>query len=295
MNATFKAALWMIGAIVSFTLMAIAGRAVSHAADTFEIMLYRSLFGLIAVAIYLSATGKWRLVRTPVIGLHVTRNILHFTGQNLWFLAITLAPLALVFSMEFTAPLWVLVLSPLFLGETMTRMRGLCAALGFVGILIVARPDPAQINMGFVAAAVAAIFFAGTHICTKRLTRTDATAGIMFWITALQLVLGVITAGYDGDILLPNAQTAPWLALIGLCGLVAHTCITTALSIAPASVVVPFDFARLPTIAIVAMVLYAEPLDPWILLGAALIFAANYLNIMTETRKRRSVPLGIDG
>ena len=117
MNATFKAALWMIGAIVSFTLMAIAGRAVSHAADTFEIMLYRSLFGLIAVAIYLSATGKWRLVRTPVIGLHVTRNILHFTGQNLWFLAITLAPLALVFSMEFTAPLWVLV-RLLFVGRT---------------------------------------------------------------------------------------------------------------------------------------------------------------------------------
>ena len=77
----------------------------------------------------------------PLQGL---RNIFHFTGQNLWFWAITVIPLAQVFALEFTAPLWVALIAPFVLGERMTRARALAAGLGFVGILIVARPDPAH-------------------------------------------------------------------------------------------------------------------------------------------------------
>jgi len=103
----------------------------------------------------------------------------------------------------------------------------------------------------------------------------------------MQLVFGVIMAGYDGDITLPDAQTAPWLLLIAIAGLTAHYCYTNALAIAPATVVVPIDFARLPAIAIVGMLLYHEALDVWVLVGAAVIFAGNYLNILSETRKKR--------
>ncbi len=158
-------------------------------------------------------------------------------------------------------------------------MGALAAAMGFAGILIVARPDPGQISPGMAAAAGSAVCFALTAIATRRLTRTQGIFCIMVWLTVLQAGFGLVCAGWDGDIALPTATTAPWLVLIGCAGLLAHFCLTTALSIAPASVVMPLDFARLPVIAVVGMLLYAEPLDPAVFAGGALIFVGNWLNL----------------
>lgn len=281
------AALWMTGAIGSFSAMAVAGREVSFALDTFEIMMYRSLLGFLIVLGLLAATGKLGQVSRRDLGLQVLRNLVHFSGQNLWFFAVTAIPLAQVFALEFTSPLWVVVLSPLVLGERLTSVRALSALIGFAGILIVARPSPETLNAGVFAAAGAAVFFAFTNMLTKKLTRSHSVANIMFWLTLLQLIFGVIASGIDGDVALPDATTAPWLVVIALGGLLAHFCIANALSIAPATVVIPIDFARLPTIAIVGMLLYNEPLEIWVFAGAVVIFAANYLNIFTETRKFR--------
>lgn len=277
----------MTGAIAAFSSMAVAGREVSFALDTFEIMMYRSAIGVVIVFAVLALTGKLGQISRQRVGLHFLRNIVHFCGQNLWFFAITLIPLAQVFALEFTSPLWIIILSPLVLGERLTPVRAFSAALGFVGILIVARPSPETINIGILAAAAAAVFFAFTGMFTKRLTRTDSVGCIMFWLTIMQLGFGLLAAGFDGDVALPDAQTAPWLVVIALGGLLAHFCITNALAIAPATVVMPIDFGRLPTIAVVGMLLYNEALDVWVFVGAAVIFAANYLNIASETRKFR--------
>lgn len=282
-----RAALWMIGAIVAFSSMAVAGREVSFALDTFEIMMYRSLIGMLIVVTILTLSRSWPQVSRNSMGLQLVRNLAHFAGQNLWFFAVTVIPLAQVFALEFTSPIWVVILAPLLLGERLTNVRVLSAVMGFIGILIVARPSPETINAGVITAATAAFFFAITAICTKKLTRTESIACILFWLTSMQLVFGIIMSGYDGDIALPDAQTAPWLLLIAIAGLTAHYCLTNALAIAPATVVVPIDFARLPTIAIVGMVLYHEALDIWVLVGAVVIFVGNYLNILAETRKKR--------
>lgn len=288
LNPTFKAALWMLGAIASFSSMAVAGREVKDVHDTFEIMMYRSFFGFIVVVGMIAFLGRWHQVTTRSPLLQIGRNVAHFTGQNLWFYAVTVIPLAQVFALEFTSPLWVVVLSPLILGERLTRIRALAAGLGFAGILIVARPSPDTINAGVITAAAAAVFFALTIITTKRLTRTESIACILFWMTLIQLILGLACSGYDGEIALPDAATLPWLVLVGCAGLLAHFCITNALAIAPATVVVPFDFARLPTIAIVGMLLYGEALDIWVFVGAAIIFGGNYLNIWNETARRKA-------
>ena len=286
MNPILKAALWMSGSIASFSAMAVAGREVASQLDTFEIMMYRSLVGVVIVCLVAGVTGTWRQVNTQQMGTHLIRNAAHFTGQNLWFYAVTLIPLAQVFALEFTSPIWVIVLSPLILGERLTSMRVLAALLGFVGILIVARPDVGAINAGVVTAASAAIFFALTIMFTKRLTRTQSITCILFWLTTMQLVMGMVMAGYDSDVMLPSATTLPWLTLIGLAGLLAHFCLTNALKIAPATVVVPIDFIRLPTIAVVGMLVYNESIDIWVFVGAAVIFAGNYMNIWFETRRR---------
>ncbi len=279
-----KAALWMTGAIASFSSMAVAGRELSVSHDTFEIMFYRSLVGTLIVSLALTVTGKWHHVTTNRIGLHGVRNVLHFTGQNLWFYAVSVVPLAQVFALEFTQPFWVILLSPLLLGERLTTIRVLSALIGFVGILIVARPGAVPLSGGVMAAALSAVFFALTTISTKKLTQHASIGCIMFWLTVIQAILGLAASGIDGQIALPSAKTAPFLLLIGLAGLLAHFCITNALAIAPATVVVPFDFARLPTIAIVGMILYQEPLDQWTLLGAAVIFSGIFLNVSAENR-----------
>lgn len=285
MTPTLRAALWMIGSIASFSAMAVAGRELSGRFDTFEIMMYRSVFGVVVVLSLAWATGAWRQINTQNLGLQLLRNMAHFTGQNLWFLAVTLIPLAQVFALEFTSPLWVVVLSIFLLGERLTATRALAAVLGFIGILIVARPDIGNLNLGIIAAASCAVFFALTNVLTKRLTRTQGITTILFYLTTTQLVFGLLTAGYDGDIALPDAATLPFLALVGVCGLLAHYCLTNALALAPATVVVPIDFVRLPVIAVVGMLLYAEALDIWVFIGAAVIFAGNYLNLWRETRK----------
>ncbi len=288
MSTTLQAALWMIGAITSFTLMAIAGRTVSVELDTFEIMLFRSITGIIIVVSVAIYVGTFRQIGRGQLGLHATRNICHFAGQNLWFYAITVIPLAQVFALEFTTPIWVILLSPLLLKERLTGIGLLSAAIGFVGILIVARPDPANISTGLVAAASCAVFFALTAIFTRKLTRTQSITTILFFLTTMQAVFGLICAGYDGDIAVPSLQTLPWVILIGCAGLLAHFCLTKALSIAPASIVMPIDFVRLPTIALVGMLLYNEPLEVWVFVGAAIIFAANYINITHAIRAART-------
>ena len=285
MSNNLKAALWMLGAIASFSAMAVAGRAVSHALDTFEIMTYRSLVGIVVLWVILTLNGQWRQVTRRSLGTHVIRNAAHFTGQNLWFYAVTAIPLAQVFALEFTSPIWVVLLSPLILGEPLTRLRLMSVLAGFMGILIVARPSPDTISPGLIAAASSAVFFALSVMYTRLLTRTETVLCIMFWLTLMQAVFGIIFSAWDGDMVAPSAQTLPWLVLIGFAGLLAHYCLTSALAIAPATVVVPIDFVRLPTIAIVGMLLYGEALDAWVFVGATVIFAANYANIWYANRR----------
>lgn len=279
------AALWMIGSILSFTAMAVSGRAIAGQHDTFEIMLWRSVVGLILVIGVSGMAGRLREVQVARLGQHGLRNFVHFSGQNLWFWALTQIPLAQLFALEFTSPIWVLLLSPLVLGERLTPLRITAAAMGFAGAMIVARPDFSDPNPAILAAAASAICFAGSVMMTKKLTRGESLVSILFWLTLMQTGLGLLAAGHDGAIALPTATSLPWLGVIGAGGLVAHLCLTKALSLASANVVVPIDFARLPLIAVVGMLFYGEGFDLWVLVGGGVIFLGNWLNIRSENRR----------
>lgn len=285
MSPTSKAALWMIGAILSFSMMAVAGRAASGLHDTFEIMLYRSIVGVAIMGAIIAYGNHWSKIKTKRLPLHITRNLAHFIGQNLWFWALPLIPLAQLIALEFTSPVWVILLAPLLLGERLSGIGVISAIIGFIGVLIVARPDMNSINPGIIAAASSAVAFALTAIMTRNLTRTEHIVTIMFYLTLIQLIFGLIAAGYDGQMTLPTGATTPPLIAVGCAGLLAHFCLTKALSLAPAAIVMPIDFGRLPTMAVIGMLLYNEPLDLLVFVGAALIFGANYINILSETRK----------
>ena len=286
-SSPLAAALWMTGAVASFSLMAIGGRQVVGQLDTFELMFCRSVIGAILVIGFGLATGCLQQARTQRMPLHLARNLFHFTAQNLWFYALAFIPLAQLFAIEFTTPIWIALLAPLLLSETLTRWRVIAALLGFTGILIIAQPGVQPLNVGHLTAALSTLGFCGSIMMTKALSRTETTWCILFWLTVTQTAYGLIAVGYDGDVTLPDADTWPWVILVGICGLTAHLSLTTALKLAPASVVAPMDFARLPVIALVGWLVYSEPLEVAVAIGAVLILTANTINLRAETRSSR--------
>ncbi|MBB5515814.1 drug/metabolite transporter (DMT)-like permease [Rubricella aquisinus] len=286
-TAPLRAALWMIGATLSFSSMALAGRAIAVELDTFELMLFRSLIGVVIITTIAVAMKRTAEIERRDMPLHLFRNIGHFTGQNLWFFAVAVIPLAQLFALEFTTPLWIALLAPIFLGEKYTRARLLAVAIGFLGILLVAQPGQIEISGGVIAAAGSAIGFAVSLMVTKRLTqRGHSVLNILFWLTVTQSIFALVCAGYDGDIALPSLNGLPFVVIVSVAGLSAHFCITTALSLAPATFVAPLDFIRLPLIGLVGYLFYNETINLVMVIGAVLILSANLVNLRAEQRRQ---------
>ena len=275
---------WMLGAMISFTLMAVSGRELFSSLDTFEIMLYRSLVGVFLVLSFGKYFNTLHQIRVENLPLHFIRNISHFGGQNFWFYAIALIPFSQLFAFEFSTPLFIVFLAPIFLGELLTKEKLFAAAIGFVGIMLVARPDLNTISWALIAAFLLPICFAATAIATKLLTRNFSLTCILFWLVIMQTVFSFICAGYDFDIKIPTKTDLPFLLVVSITGLTAHLCMTKAFSLAPVSVVMPIDFVRLPLISMVGYLFYSEVLTWYIILGSALVFVGNYVNIKAEER-----------
>ena len=272
------AALWMLGAVVTLVFLAVAGRAAGQGHDTFELMLWRSIAGLVILLAYLVLTGRLREITFNRMGLLTLRNIAHFTAQNLWFYAIMVLPLAQVFALEFTMPIWAMLLAPLIVNEKITRKGLWLTLLGFAGVVIVTQPF-GHLDPALVIAGLSAVGFATSLLLTRRLTKDVGVVAIMFWLHVMQGIMAVICAGIDGQIALPNAQTFWPLVMLGALGLAGHACLTNAVKLAPAQYVMPIDYLRLPFAIFLGWAIYSEEINLWVYLGSALILLANYLNL----------------
>lgn len=271
----------MGGALLSFSLMAVAVRELLRTIGTFEILFLRSLVSLLVMLALLPRFGVAAL-RTRLFGLHVLRNLFHFSGQYAWVYAIALLPLATVFAIEFTMPVWTTVLAMLILGERLNRGRIVMLALGIVGIVIIVKPGVAPVSVAALVMLAGSFAYAATMISTKRLAMNDSAFAVLFYMSAIQVPLGLVPA-LPGWVT-PGLADLPWIVAVGGSGLTAHYCLTRALRAADAIVVVPIDFLRLPLIAVIGMLIYNEPLEFSILLGAIVIFAGTYYSIWRESR-----------
>lgn len=277
-----RAIAWMGAALLSFTVMAVSVRELASDMHAFEMLLIRSAIGVAILAVIFSVTG-WRALRTRRIAGHLLRNVLHFTGQVFWIFGITLLPLATVFAIEFTTPMWGALLAVAVLGERMNRGRWVALGLGFAGILAIVRPGLEGVGSGVVVMLVCAVFFGATSVTTKWLTRSDSPLAITFYMVAMQTLLGAAASAFVWTPV--EADAWPWLVLLGITGLTAHYALTRALSLADATFVMPFDFLRLPLIAATGYLLYAESVEPATFLGAVLIFSGTYYSLRYESRK----------
>lgn len=279
-----KAAFWMALSIASFLGMTVAGRETTDVLNVFEVLELRSMIGLIILMPLVLAGGGFSTMRTARPWMHLGRNVVHYTGQAAWLYALTLIPLAVLVSIEFTTPIWTAVLAVAFLRERLSRARVASIVLGLVGVAVIVRPGIDSVNLGEFVVLGAAISFGLSIVMVKSMTRTESVVRIIFWMLVIQSLLGLIPAIYDWKN--PPLELWPWILVIGFTGMSSHFCMARALSYADATLISPMDFLRVPATALLGWVLYSEQIDILTAAGAALILTGNLLNI----QRRRSKP-----
>jgi drug/metabolite transporter (DMT)-like permease len=275
----------MTGALLSFSAMAVSVRELAGTLSVMEILAVRSGLGLVVMAALAALRPELRAtISSKHLPLQIFRNTVHLGASYLWAMSLLLLPLGTVFALEFTAPAWTLLLAVPVLGERMTASRIGAVVLGLAGVLVILRPGLETFRPAALMVLAAAFGYATSLIATKKLTRTDATFAIVFWMSLIQLPLAYICS----DPLFvekPGVGQLPALAAVGIAGLAAHYCVTNAFRSGDAAVVVPLDFMRIPLIAVVGWWLYGEPLDVFVFLGAGLIISGILWNLRSEAMR----------
>ncbi len=277
-----RAALWMSGAVLSFSFMAVAVRELLRHMEVFEILFLRTLVTLLLVLAALPSTGIAPL-RTRRFWSHFWRAMMHLGGQVCWIYAIAALTLATVFAIEFTMPVWVALLALLVLGERLNQGRVVMLILGLAGIAIILRPGAGAFHPAALVMVLGSVFYAGNMIMTKRLSATDAPISVLFWMSVVQIPPTLATALPHW--VAPQLSDLPWAVVIGSGSFIAHYSLTRAMKLGDATLVVPIDFLRLPLIAVIGALMYAEPLEAAVFVGAAVIFAGTYYSVARETRR----------
>ena len=270
----------MAGWLSLMLLVAVAGREATRHLAVFELLLLRSLIGLLMLYPFVHASGGIAAIKTSHLRQHAFRNTVHYAAQYGWFVALTMIPLAHVIAIEFTMPIWTAVLAAMFLGERFTRLKAVALALGLLGVVLIVQPNSSGVSSGQVIALVAAMGFAVSVIMVKSLTGTENPIAIIFWMLVLQSILGLVPALAVWR--WPVADAWPWIIMVAFGGTFSHYCFARALRHADATVVVPMDFIRVPLTALAGWWLYAERFNMWAVLGAALILAGNLINVLRQ-------------
>jgi drug/metabolite transporter (DMT)-like permease len=275
---------WMLGTLLSFSLMAISVRELGGVLNLFELLTVRAVGGLGILLIVMAAQPAllgYLALRRPLT--HLVRNGTHFIANICWTNAVIVLPLATVFAIEFMMPVWAGLLAVLLLGERFTVSRACSIALGFLGVLVILRPGIEAFQLAALGVLVASLGYAASNIATKKLIPVQSTIAILFWMNVMQIFMALPGIDFAFPLRLAGTQ---WIWAFGLAfgGTFAHYCLTNALRVADAIVVIPLDFLRIPLIACVGFMFYGERLDLLVFAGAGIIVAGIVWNLRAEMR-----------
>jgi len=279
----------MMGTLASFSTMAVAGRELAAAGtEPIQVSTYRALGGMVIVLFMLwHSHAGFSQLRTRRFPLHVVRNVFHFGAQFSWFVGLSLLPLATVFAVEFTIPMWSALLAVIFLAERFNLGRSVALGFGFIGVLIIVQPGTSVFDPTVFWVIAAAFGFAVSNIATKKLAPTETTYAIIFYMNLVQVPLGLSLSWSVW--VWPVWSDAVWIIMVAGAGFTAHICLTQALRLADAIFVLPFDYLRLPLIAIVGFIFYDEVVGLALVGGALLIVFGNIFSIRYEARRNRAL------
>ena len=212
--------------------------------------------------------------RTDRMGLHVFRAVVGMLAMFIWFTAVTLVPLAEAVALNFTLPLFATAGAALFLRETVGLRRWGATACGFLGMLIILRPGFNEITYATWLPVIAAFFMAVSVLTVKRLSATESPATVVLYMNLFMTPLSLPPALLVWN--WPSLQAFLACVALGLLAMIAHLALTRSYAKADASAVMPFDYMRLPFIALFAYALYGETADGWTWLGAGVIALSTF-------------------
>ncbi len=286
-SANLRGILMVLIATAMFGAMAGGVRQVAGTGmHPFEIAFFRNLFGFIALSPFLFRYGLAPL-RTKRYGFLALRGILNATSMTLFFVALTLIPMAKVSALNATTPLFATLLAIVLLGERMGVRRWIGLFIGFAGAMVILRPGLEMIDLGSAYSILSAAIWAGAIIVIKSLSRTESSLTITIYGVLFLMPFTLVPALFVWQ--WPTLTQLGWLAALGSVGTMGHLAFAQAMQHADASLVVPFDFTKLLWAALIGLVFFGEVPSIWTWIGGAAIFAsATYI----AYRERHSQPTG---
>lgn len=272
-----------LGALVQ-VLDSVIVRCLAEDLHPFEILFFRNLFSLIALAPFMAPTERSLLGR-GLWRAHGSRAVLKLAAMASAFFAISLLPLSVFTAIAFTTPLFATLGAILFLGEPvrLTRIAGLAA--GFVGIVVVLRPDSVPMGAGGVLALAAAVGFAAVVLVLKFTSGRESPSRIVWLNLVISAPLGLAMAAAFWTT--PSPAQLGLMFVQGAGGLAAQLAVTSAMGRADVSVLIVVDFIRLPLAIALGYALFGEPVETTTLVGGAIILFSLVLLFSREGRRAR--------
>lgn len=274
-------------ALAGFALFSVNDAMIKHLAATYSVpqmVFFNALFAMIPIGLLAWRRGGRRGVATKRPLAQLVRG---FVGMSIGlsaFYAFTRMSMADVYAIIFAAPLIIAALSALFFKEKLDGPGWGAVVAGFVGVLMMLRPEGDNFNEGAFAALWAAVAFALSGLIVRHWGRDEPPASFPFY----GCVVGVAAMGP----LLPwhwRMPTPADLALIAGCGVVAGTglcCMLNAFRLAPPPVVAPFQYTQMLWGVLFGALFFGDLPDISLLAGAAVVIAAGLFVLRREGRRR---------
>jgi drug/metabolite transporter (DMT)-like permease len=258
--------------------------------SVFQIAFTMALFALVPVLGLTAGQGGLRAMLPRRWGLVTLRAALTAIGSLLAWRAFALLPLADGYGILFAAPMLVTGLSAVLLGEEVGWRRCAASAVGFVGVLIMIRPDFATLGMGHLFAALAALTGALGLITLRKIGTTETSASILF-VVFLSLIL-VTAPMVPGTFVVPSWQELGLMALAGLLMGCGQAGLVLATREAPAVVVAPFQYTQMIWGILFGALLFGDRPVPVLFVGMALVVGSGLYTLWRETIRRNVASLG---
>jgi drug/metabolite transporter (DMT)-like permease len=254
---------------------------------TFEIIFFRNAFAFIPLGAYVWRTTGFKVLKTQRLGGHLIRSAVGLTGMVCNFTAYQLLPLTQATALQFASPLFMTALSAWLLSERVGVHRWAAVTLGFVGVLIMARPDPAHANLAGVGFGVMSAFLAaGAMIAIRQISDTERGATIVFYFTLAGVLMGFAGTTASGWVR-PDLPTLGLLVLAGLVGGLGQLFLTEAVRAAPLGLVAPFDYTQLIWAGFLGYFLWSELPSAATMVGAVIVAVSCAYILHRELRRFR--------
>lgn len=219
--------------------------------------------------------------------LFATRGFFHALGVILWFFAMTRIPIAEVTAMNYMAPIYVTVGAAVFLGEKLALRRIVAVCMGLAGAAIILRPGFREVSMGHLAMLLAAVVFAGSYLLAK-IMADEARPAVVVSMLSIFVTIGLAPFALSVWIM-PQMEELLILAAVAFFATTGHYTMTLAFAAAPVTVTQPVTFLQLVWATALGALVFAEPVDIWVVIGGFLILSSVTFIMWREAMLKRQI------